>query len=126
MKKVVFRKLIIQANNVIAVVLQLTRFNGLHLIPKGAYVTSFIKVPWKKNDWLEKVFLVFSYLSAGLYAGTLEISSLVSITTFAPSLCIHSTGLIGAISTRTRICGDLSFSFNCYTQFGTFQEFKCQ
>lgn len=48
MKKVVFCKLIIHTNNVIAVVLLLTKFIGLHLIPKGAYMTSFIKVPWKK------------------------------------------------------------------------------
>lgn len=97
MKKVVFCKLIIQANNVIAVVLLLTRFNGLHLIPKGAYMTSFIKVPWKKQrkkiiGW-RKFFWFFSDLNAGLYAGTPEISSLLSITTFVPSLCGHSMGL---------------------------------
>lgn len=122
MKKVVFCKLIIRANNVIAVVLQLARFNGLHLIPKGAYMTSFIKVPWKKNDWLVKAFLFFSDLNTGLYAETLEISSLLSITTFVPSLGNHSMGLIGATSTRR--CEDLSFSRDCYTKFGTFQEFK--
>lgn len=48
MKKVVFCKLIIWADSAIAVVLQPTRFNGLHLMPKGAYMTSFIKVPWRK------------------------------------------------------------------------------
>lgn len=126
MKKVEFCKLIIQANNVIAVVLQLTWFNGLHLMPKGAYMTSSIKVPWKKNDWLEKVFLFFSDLNACLYARTLEISSLLSIITFVPGLCIHNMRLIGAASTRTRSCGGLSFSFDCYTKFATFQEFKCQ
>jgi len=38
MKKVGFCKLITRANNVFAVVLQLTRFNRLYLIPKrGAF-----------------------------------------------------------------------------------------
>lgn len=48
MKKAGFCKLNTGANNVIAVVLQLLRFNGLHLISKGLYLTFFIKLLWKK------------------------------------------------------------------------------